>query len=69
MEKVWIRNTDKVITQKVSVTTAKIGKITMKDKIYLDYNANGGKFTSDHVIDGQIVKHVSSHCFKEVLLP
>ena len=66
MEKVRIRNTARAILQKPSGNADKTGKITTKDKICLDYNANGCKFMSDHIIYGQIVKHACSHCFKEV---
>ena len=66
VEKVTVGNTARVISQKSSANTDKTGKITTKDKICLKYNANGCKFASDHVIDGQIVKHACSHCFKEV---
>ena len=66
VEKIRIRYTARIITQKASVNTAKTAKITTKDKICLDYNANGCKFASDHVFDGQITKHACSHCFKKV---
>ena len=55
-----------MISQKVSGNAAKAGKYVSKDKICLDYNANGCKFASDHVVDGQILKHACSHCHKEV---
>ena len=66
VEKIRIRNTARVISQKISGNTPKTGNYTAKDKTCVDYNTNGCKFASDHVIDGQIVKHACSHCHKEV---
>ena len=65
VEKIRIRNTARVISQK-SGTSPKTGKTTSKDKICFDFNANTCKFTSDHVVDGQIMKHACSYCHKQV---
>ena len=47
-------------------TVPKTGKVTSKDQICVNFNANTCRFASDHVVDPQIMKHVCSYCHKQV---
>ena len=66
VEKIRIRNTARVIPAKSNPTNTRDNKGAAKDKICEDFNKNDCKFSSDHVVGGQIWKHACSYCFKEV---
>ena len=65
IEKIRIRNTARVISTKASGTATKTAKHSSRDKVCTDFNSNNCKFPGDHMVDGQIVKHACSYCFKE----
>ena len=65
IEKIRIRNTARVISTKASGTAPKTAKHSSRDKVCTDFNSNNCKFPGDHIVDGQIVKHACSYCFKE----
>ena len=37
----------------------------IQEEASTDFNTNNCKFPGDHIVDGQIVKHACSFCFKE----
>ena len=69
VERIRIRNTTRVIPARTTPPpppSGKDNKAAAKDKICEDFNKNDRKFSSDHVVAGQIWKHVCAYCFKEV---
>ena len=66
VEKIRIRNTARVIAPKPSANAAKGAKSSSREKICQDFNSNTCKHPSDHIVNGEIVKHACSYCYKEV---
>ena len=66
VEKIRIRSTARVIAPKPSVNAGKGAKSSNREKISHDFYLNTCKHPSDHIVNGEIVQHACSYCYKEV---
>ena len=66
IEKIRICSTAWVMNPKGTLPATKQGKWNTKDIICSDYNISSCKYSSDHIVEGQIHKYACAFCYQKV---